>query len=305
MRDQIGFIGLGTMGHHMARNILRAGYSLRVYDIKPDRVEPLAALGATKCGSVKDVATGCQAVITMLPSSVDVEGVALGADGLATAMAVGSTFIDMSTIDPLVSRRVAAALAERGIEMLDAPVSRGEPAAREGTLVIMVGGKREVFNQWRPLLESMGTDIFYCGENGVGAAVKLVNNIIIGAAACAISEAVAFGVKAGASLETILEVVGVSSGNSWLLQNFFTKKAFVGDLAPGFRVDLMQKDLGLALAASARLDVPLFMSALAFQLYGLVKQKGMGETDFTSGILQLVESAARTRVRLRSAGGGA
>lgn len=298
--DHVGFIGLGTMGQHMAKNILQAGYPVCVFDIQPSRIEALAGLGAVKCRSVQEVARDCRVVVTMLPSSPDVEVVTLGADGLATSLARGSTLIDMSTIDPLVSRRIASALADRGIDMLDAPVSRGEPAAREGTLVIMVGGKRELLDRWRPLLKTMGSDIFYCGENGVGAAVKLVNNIIIGVTAGAISEAVVFGVKAGARLETILEVVGASSSNSWLLQNFFKNKAFVGDLTPGFRVDLMQKDLGLAFEAGSRLDVPLFLTGLAFQLYGFLKRSGMEGADFTGGMLAFVERAANTEVRLES-----
>jgi 2-hydroxymethylglutarate dehydrogenase len=181
--------------------------------------------------------------------------------------------------------------------MLDAPVSRGEPAARDGTLVIMVGGRPEVFERCRPLLGAMGTDIIYCGENGLGSAAKLVNNIMIGIIAGAIAEATVFGVKAGLTVEKILEVVGASSGNSWLLQNFFKRKAFVGDLSPGFKTALMHKDLGLALSAGSSLGVPLMLTAVSHQLYGLARQDGLDDADFTA-ILALAERSAGVRARL-------
>lgn len=298
MADSVGFIGLGTMGQHMARNIRAAGYELHAYDVVPERVQALEAAGARACGSVREVGERAGVVVTMLPSSPDVEEVVLGEGALIGSMRRGATLIDMSTIDPVVTKRIARELAKAGLEMLDAPVSRGEPAAREGTLVIMVGGRPEAFERWRPLLATMGSDIFYCGENGLGAAAKLVNNIMIGTIAGVIAEATVFGVKAGLTVEKVLEVIGASSGNSWLLQNFYRKKAFAGDLSPGFKIALMHKDLGLALSAGDALGVPLALTALSHQLYGILKQEGMADADFT-GILALMERVAKVQARLR------
>jgi 3-hydroxyisobutyrate dehydrogenase len=297
MKESVGFIGLGTMGRHMARNIGKAGYEVHAYDIVPGRVREIEASGARPCGSVREVGERAGVVVTMLPSSPDVEEVVLGEGALIGSLRPGSTLIDMSTIDPMVTKRIAAALSKAGLQMLDAPVSRGEPAARDGTLVIMVGGRPAVFERWRPLLATMGTEIFYCGESGLGSAAKLVNNMMVGTIAGIIAEATVFGVKAGLTLEKILEVVGASSGNSWLLQNFFRKKAFAGDLAPGFKLALMHKDLGLALSAGASLGVPLMLTALSHQLYGLLKEEGLGDADFT-GILALAERVAGVRARL-------
>lgn len=297
MKERVGFIGLGTMGQHMARNIQKAGYEVHAYDIIPERIGRIESAGIHACGSVREVGERAEVVVTVLTSSPDVEEVVLGEGALVGSLKRGSTLIDMSTIDPVVTKRIAGDLGKAGMEMLDAPVSRGEPAARDGTLVIMVGGRREIFDRWRPLLATMGTDIFYCGENGLGSAAKLVNNIMIGTIAGVIAEACVFGVKAGLSLEKILEVVGASSGNSWLLQNFFRKKAFAGDLTPGFKIGLMHKDLGLALSAGASLGVPLTLTSLTHQLYGILKQEGMAEADFT-GVLALMERIANVQVRL-------
>lgn len=299
MIGTVGFIGLGIMGKPMARNLLKAGFDLVVYDIREEPVKELSALGAKAATSSREVGARAETVITMLPASADVEAVATGPGSLIEAMAPGSTLIDMSTIEPPVTRRVSAALAARKIEMLDAPVSRGEPAAIAGSLVIMVGGNQSVYEAHLPLLKGMGTDIFYCGASGTGSVVKLVNNLLIGIISQAISEAVVFGVKGGATLETILEVIGASSGNSWLLQNFFVNKAFKGDFEAGFMVELMHKDLGLILSTASALGVPLFHGALSREQFGVLKAKGLGKKDFTAAIT-LVEQAAGITVRSAS-----
>lgn len=299
MAQTVGFIGLGIMGKPMVKNLLKAGFDLSVHDLREEPVKELMRCGATPAASPREVGARAETVITMLPASSDVEAVATGAGGLMEGMKEGATLIDMSTIEPPVTRRIARALAARGIEMLDAPVSRGEPAAVSGTLVIMVGGKPAVYEAHLPILKAMGTDIFYCGESGMGEVVKLVNNLLIGIISCAIAEAMVFGVKAGAKLETIKQVIGASSGNSWLLQNFFADKAFRGDFEPGFMIDLMHKDLGLVLATAAQLGVPLFHGSLSREIFGLLKAKGRGKMDFTAAIT-LVEEAAGIKVRSSS-----
>lgn len=296
MRKRIGFIGLGMMGTPMARNLLKAGYELTVYDAKKELIEGLVASGANGASSPKEVAARSDIIVTMLPTSSNVEAVVMGRDGILEGLAPGSIVIDMSTIDPGTTREIETAVRAKGGKMLDAPVSRGQAGAIAGTLSIMVGGDAEVLEECRPILQVLGSDIFHCGEIGIGEVVKLVNNMMIGAFVPAISEALVFGLKAGARLETILQVIRASSASSWLLENFFPAKVFQGKFEPGFSINLMHKDLGLALATAEELGTPLPLTAFSRQLYGVARTLGRGDKDFTA-VITLLEDATGVQVR--------
>lgn len=299
MKRQVGFIGLGKMGKPMARNLLLAGYPLVVYDALPPGVEELCALGAKRGASPKDVALRSSVVITMLPGVPEVESVALGPDGLKDGLERESVYIDMSTVDPSTSRRIGRVLDEKGVVMLDAPVSRGQEAAIKGTLSIMVGGDRQVFDGCLELLKSMGTDVFYCGESGMGAVFKVVNNLIVAITTCSLSEALVMGVKAGARLETLLQVLVASSGNSFVLEHFFPRKALRGDFQPGGSVDTVKKDLELAIKLGEQCQVPMQFGAASYMLYSLFQGRGFGNLDFTA-IIRLAEEAASIEARLQN-----
>jgi len=293
----LGFIGLGAMGKPMARNLLAAGYPVAVYDVRSEAVRELASLGAEPGQSPRHVATLASTVITMLPSPQVLEAVAWGNDGLKDGWRPGATHVDMSTVHPETSRTMARALAERGVGMLDAPVSRGQQAAIEGTLSIMVGGDRGLFERCLEIFKVLGTDVYHCGASGMGSVVKLVNNLIVGIVTGAVAEGLVVGVKAGAKLETLLEVLTASSANNFPLQHFFPQKALRGDFEPGGSIDIVHKDLALALALGDDVSAPTLFGALSHQLYGMLRARGFGQRDFT-GIISLFEEAAGIHVRL-------
>ena len=286
--QRVGFIGLGTMGKPMAKNVLKKGFDLVVYDQVAPPVEELAALGAARADSPAAVARATDVVITMLPSSPQVEEVALGERGIIHGARAGQVYIDMSTIDPITTRRVAAALAERGVQMLDAPVSGSSPKAVDGTLTIMVGGPADVVERCRPVFAAMGEHIIHVGDIGMGEVVKLVNTLIAGVTMVAVAEAFNLGVRAGADPKVLYEVVSKSSGNCWTLH---TRTPYPGvlptgpaneDFAPGFMTDLMRKDLGLCVAAARELKAPALLAALAEQLYAATGALGYGRKDFSA-----------------------
>jgi 3-hydroxyisobutyrate dehydrogenase len=295
--ETIGFIGIGKMGAGMARNLLKAGHQVVAYDVQTSHSAELRQHGAQIGESIGDVGRRSSTVITMLPSAVEVEAVALGEDGLRNAMSSGSVFVDMSTVGPQMSKLVAAAMRQKGIFVLDAPVSRGQEGASNGTLSIMVGGEREIYERTLPVLQAMGTDIFYCGPNGAGSAAKLVNNLIQAVITIIVSEGLVLGAKAEIDLSTLLKVLGASSADNFVLRHFFPGKALRGDFEPGGTINTVEKDLSLALELGHRLEVPLLLGALGHQLYGMMKGSGYGAKDFTA-ILTLVEEAAGVKVRL-------
>lgn len=299
MASTVGFIGLGKMGAGMARNLLSKGIKLIVHDKRPEAVVALTENGARPAESVCELTKSCPTIITMLPSPQEVEDVVLGARGVLDNIAEGSLFIDMGTVGPALSQRIALAMRNAKVNVLDAPVSRGQEAANSGTLSIMVGGEREVFTRARPLLQAMGTDVFYCGKAGMGSATKLVNNLIQGTITAIIAEGLVLGVKSGVEIETLLQVLGASSADNFVLRRFYPQKALRGDLLPGGTVYTVEKDLGLAVALGRELQVPLILGALAHQLYGVLCGRGRGELDFTA-ILSLVEEAAGVEARLSS-----
>jgi len=289
---RLGFIGVGMMGKPMAKNLLKAGYELTVLDLNAAAVEELVGEGAVRAENPVEVMSQCEAVITMLPGSADVEQVVLGAQGLLSAIRDEHLVIDMSTIDPMVSKRLALEIDSAGGQMIDAPVSGGEIGAINGTLTIMIGGPATLLDRCREVLAVMGNKLIHAGnEAGMGGKVKLVNNMITGISMIATSEAFLTGLKAGLSMETIVEVVGTSSGNTWVLQNHFPNTVLKNQHEPGFMLDLMYKDIGLALALADEVGVPVPVAGLARQVYQSGRTVGLGRKDFSVGWKHMAKAA--------------
>ena len=284
----VGFIGTGTMGQPMVANLLKNGFSVIAYDVVPAALAAAVKLGASGAGSLAEVAKRSELIVTMLPSSSNVEAAYLGATGLRESVAAGRLCVDMSTIDPGVSRRVAAALAERQVRFLDAPVSGGVPGATDGTLAIMVGGAARDLEEARPALSAMGANIIHVGGVGSGEAAKICNNLIAGVAAVAVSEAFRIAEGFGVDPKVLTDVISKSSGNTWVMQQahpvpgLVPRAASSRDYAPGFMTDLMAKDLGLAVNAARELRVPAVVAAAAQQVLRLASSHGLGSKDFTA-----------------------
>ncbi|GIX06069.1 MAG: tartronate semialdehyde reductase [Candidatus Poribacteria bacterium] len=274
---KVGWIGLGIMGKPMVRNLLNAGYPLVVWNRSRPAVDLAASWGATPANSAKEVAEQCEIVVTMVPDSPDVQQVVLGPNGIYEGIRPGSVYVDMSTISPMVTKRIAAKLAEKGVQMLDAPVSGGDIGAQRGTLSIMVGGPREAFERCLPLFQILGENIVHAGEeNGLGQFVKLCNQTACGLNLLAMVESIALGAKAGLDLEKMLAAITKGAAGSWMLSNL-GPKVIAGDWEPGFMVKLQQKDLRLVLEAAASLGLPLPGTALVHQLFRVVEAAGLGE----------------------------
>jgi 3-hydroxyisobutyrate dehydrogenase len=297
MKKKIGFIGLGIMGKPMAKNLIKAGYSLCVHDIVQEPVKELIELGAVDGGSSKAVGEASELVITMLPTSVEVKDVYLKEDGILMGLKEGGIVVDMSTIEPRVSQEIAEIALKKKIEMLDAPVSGGQIGAVQGTLSIMAGGKEEVFNQCKELFEAMGKNIFYCGPIGSGEVVKIANNMVAAINTQAACEGMILGIKAGVKTNVLLDVMSKSSAQNWTLSNYMPNKAFKGDFEPGFMVDLMFKDLSLAQDLASSYNVPTMFGAMVRQVYEFARAAGKGRKDL-SAILTLLEDAVGVEARL-------
>jgi 3-hydroxyisobutyrate dehydrogenase len=297
---QLGFIGIGVMGRPMTLNLLKAGHQVTIFarhSEKPEVQEVIQA-GAKLAPSSRAVAMASDIVITMVPNSAQVEEVVAGEQGVFEGSRKGLIIIDMSTIAPGVSRKLAEQAAKRGAHFLDAPVSGGSQGAVNGTLTIMVGGEQEICEQVRPILESMGKkeNIFYVGPSGAGEVVKLANNILTGAIAAATAEALVLGVKNGVDLDIMTKIISVSTGASWQLSNQFPLRAFNGSFQPGFMTDLLYKDLGLALELASENQTPAIMTAVTRQLYEMSRAEGYGRDDYTS-VLRVLEHYAGVEVR--------
>jgi 3-hydroxyisobutyrate dehydrogenase len=285
---RIGFIGVGTMGLPMATNLLKKGFAVTAYDLNALAVKAAVAAGMTAAASAAEAIADADIVITMLPSSPHVEATYMGDGGVVNAARRGTLCVDMSTIDPAVSRRVAAAAAERGIRFVDAPVSGGTPRAIDGTLAIMVGASPEDFQAALPALQAMGANVFHVGPVGSGEVAKLCNNLIAGVAAVAVSEAFRIAEGFGVDPKVVTDVIAKSSGNTWLMEHMHpvpglvSRAASTNGYAPGFMTDLMCKDVGLAVDAARALRIPLFVAPAAQQVYRLASSHGLGRKDFTS-----------------------
>ena len=297
---QIGFIGIGVMGRPMTLNLLKAGHHVTVFARHPEKAEVQEVLqaGAKRAPSPRAVAMVSDMVITMLPNSPEVEEVVTGEQGILAGARKGLIIVDMSTIAPAMSRKLGELAASQSVHFLDAPVSGGSQGAVNGTLTIMVGGERDIFEQARPVLEAMGKaeHIFYVGPQGTGEVVKLVNNILVGTIAASIAESFVLGVKAGVDVETMAKIIGVSAGASWQLSAQFPLRAFNGSFQPGFMTDLLHKDLGLALELAAAKQTSVPLAALSRQLYEMARAAGYGREDYTS-LLKVLEDIAGVKVR--------
>ena len=294
-QDRIGFIGLGIMGKPMAKNLLKAGYSLTVYDLVGEAVEELVTEGAEGASSSREVAESSGRIITMLPDSADSEAVILGPQGVLEGAKPGSHVIDMSSIAPLVSQRIAAECANKGVEMLDAPVSGGEPGAINGTLAIMVGGKQSVFDENYDLMKVMGANVVLTGGIGAGGVTKLANQIIVAANIEALSEALVLSQKAGVDPARVFEAIRGGLAGSAVME---AKGPMMLDrnFHAGFRIRLHQKDLRNVLKTGQELNVPLPVTALLQQILGSLVNHGEAEADH-SAILHYLEDMAQVEVR--------
>jgi 3-hydroxyisobutyrate dehydrogenase len=285
---KIGFIGTGAMGRPMLANLVRKGHGVCAYDVAESALAAAVKLGATRAPSAADAARGAELVITMLPSSSHAESVYLGAGGVLEGVAAGRLCIDMSTIDPSVSRRIAEAVNRRGARFLDAPVSGGVPRAEDGTLAIMVGGDARDVEEARPVLAAMGANIIHVGPVGSGEVAKLCNNLVAGVAAVAVSEAFRIAEGFGVDPKVLTDVISKSSGHTWVMEHMHPVPGLVGkapssrDYAPGFTTDLMAKDLGLAVNAARELRVPVVVAPAAQQALRLASSHGFGRKDFSS-----------------------
>jgi 3-hydroxyisobutyrate dehydrogenase-like beta-hydroxyacid dehydrogenase len=296
-RMAVGFIGLGTMGAPMARNIIKHGHELIVADIQPASVAALVAAGAAAAATPREVAARSEIVITMLPDAPDVERVALGADGVVAGIRRDCVYIDMSTIDPATTRKVAAAVAAKGAAMIDCPVGKTADAAVAGTLTLMAGGPADVVARCRPVLDCMGTDFFHCGELGAGQTMKLINNLLATAIMEASIEALVTGTKAGLTLETMMSVLRTTMAWNNALAISMPKRPLAGDFAPGFMMKLAHKDCRLALQMVAELGLAAPVGRAAFASLEEGLSRGLADDD-VGALLKLREEAAAVRVRL-------
>src|SRR6266487_434943 len=291
-RTRVSFVGLGLMGLPMARNVLKAGYPLAVYNRTAAKAAPLVAEGAAQAASPAEVARSADVVVTMVTNSPDVEAVVEGEDGLLAGASAGTTWIDMSTISPTVTRRLGAAAAERGVDSLDAPVSGGPPGAEAGTLSIMVGGRKDVFDGCLPLLQVMGKTIVHVGELGAGQVTKACNQVVIAATLAGIAEALVMGAKAGVDPALIRQGLLGGYAGSRLLE-VHGERMIDHAFAPGFFARLHNKDLHIVIDLARNLSVAVPVTALAAQHFNALVADGDGELD-NSAMLKVYERLART-----------
>lgn len=288
MAERIGFIGLGIMGEPMCRNLMKAGYACTVNTRTKSRAEKLLSEGAVWSDSPKDTAGKSDVIVTIVTDTPDVEKVILGDGGIIEGISPGSVVIDMSTISPSVTRNMAAALEEKGADMLDAPVSGGDTGAIAGTLSIMVGGKQDVFDRCLPVFEAMGKSINLIGDHGAGQMTKLCNQVAVSVANLAMAEALILAAKAGLDMEKMLAAISGGAAGSWQLSNL-APRIIKRDFDPGFMVKLQQKDLRLVLGAASELGLGLPGASLAHQLFNAVEAAGEGD----EGTQALVKSLER------------
>ena len=292
---KIGFIGLGIMGRPMALNLVKAGYALTVYDLNPDPVKALVAAGATEGKSCQDCAERTEVVITMLPNSPEVKEAVLGDKGVLDGVKAGMILVDMSSIAPLVSQEIAAKLAKKGVEMLDAPVSGGEPKAIDGTVSIMVGGKQAIFDEVKDMLLVMGGSAVLVGAIGSGNTTKLANQIIVALNIAAMSEAMVLAAKAGVDAEKVYQAIRGGLAGSTVL-DAKVPLALKGNFKPGFRIELHIKDLANALDTAHEIGVPLPLTSSVMEIMQALKVDGKAGDDH-GGLIQFYEKLAQVEVR--------
>jgi len=296
---QVGFIGLGNMGGPMAINLVKAGHTVTVFDLSEAACRQLADAGANVADSASTAAIGAEYVISMLPAGKHVAGIYLGENGLLAQLEGSTTVLDCSTIDAPTSREVGAAAAARGIGFMDAPVSGGVAAAAAGTLAFMCGGDAATFEKARIILADMGRNIFHAGPAGAGQVAKGCNNMLLAVHMIGTCEALEMGVRNGLDPKVLSEIMLASSGRNWSLEVYnpypgvMAKAPASNDYRPGFMVDLMAKDLGLAMAIAEQSGVDNRMGQLARQLYQQLQERGMGQQDFSVIMQSLGQEAGR------------
>ena len=295
VKKTVGFIGLGIMGKPMAKNLLKAGFPLVVFSRSKERVQDLVKEGAVSADSPKELAERSGVIITMLPDSPEVKEVILGKDGVILGAKSASVAIDMSSINPLVTQEIARELKQKGVAMLDAPVSGGETGAIQGTLSIMVGGEDEVFRDCIELFNAMGKNIVRVGEIGAGGYVKLVNQVIVALNIAAIGEAFSLGVKAGLDPQTIYQAIRGGLAGSQVL-DAKAPMIFGRNFKPGFKVKLHHKDLHNALSTAKDLGIPMPLSSLVQQIFVSLMAEGKGEEDH-SALVTFFERIGRVEIK--------
>ncbi|MBX0316252.1 2-hydroxy-3-oxopropionate reductase [Planococcus glaciei] len=294
MMKKIGFIGLGIMGKPMAANLLSKGYEVMVNDLNEVAVQSLVESGAQKAGSAKMIGESCEVVITMLPANKHVQQVVLGDNGILDGAKAGTVIIDMSSITPVVSKEIAAQAAEKGVEMLDAPVSGGEPKAKDGTLAIMVGGKENVFEQVKDVLYAMGSEVTLVGGNGSGTTAKLANQVIVNLNIAAMSEALVLASKAGIDVEKMYQAIRGGLAGSAVLD---AKVPLILDrnFVAGGRIDINMKDITNVIDTAHEIGVPMPLSSQLLEIFHALKVDGKSADDH-GGIVQYFEKLANVEV---------
>lgn len=296
MEGKLGFIGLGNMGAPMAANLLKAGYELVVHDVRPEPVEAAVKLGAKKASSPREVAGICHAVITILPTSKEVEEVVLGENGIMAGAAEGSVVIEMSTSYPGSTLKINRVLTERGMRMLDAPVSGGVKGAVGGTLSVMVGGDEELFREFKPVFEAMGKNVFHLGDVGAGHTMKAINNFLSACSMIATSEAVVLATKAGLDPARVVNLLQVSSGRSYSTDYKFPTFVLPRTFNAGFPIKLLHKDLDILVRLGRELNVPMFVANMVEQMFSYACSQGKGDLDHTA-IIKVLEEWTGVEVR--------
>lgn len=296
--SQIGFVGLGIMGKPMAKNLLKAGHSLIVYDIVAEPVQELVKAGARAGESSRDVASQSEVVITMLPNSPEVKEAILGEKGVIHGAKPGTVVVDMSSISPLAAKEISEQLRQKGIEMLDAPVSGGEPKAIEGTLAIMVGGRQETFEGVKAILGAMGSSVTLVGDIGSGNVTKLANQIIVALNIAAMGEAMVLATKADVNPEKVYQAIRGGLAGSTVLD---AKMPMVlnGNFKPGFRIELHIKDLKNALDTANELGAPSVLTSRVLEILQELQADGKGKNDH-GGMIQYYENLAGVEVRKKT-----
>jgi len=292
---KIGFIGLGIMGKPMSKNLLKAGHELAVCDVNRAAVEEIVAAGAQSAAMPRDIAAQVELVITMLPNSPEVKQVALGAGGILETAKAGLIVADMSSIAPLASREVAAKLAEKGVEMLDAPVSGGQPKAIDGTLSVMVGGKQEVFDRCLPVFKAMAASVVRVGDIGAGNVAKLANQVVVALNIAAVSEALVLAAKAGVEPELVYRAIRGGLAGSTVMD---AKAPLMLDrkFNPGFRINLHIKDLSNALDTGHQFGAPLPLTASVMEIMQALKIDDMGDCDH-GALVRFFEKQAKIELK--------
>lgn len=278
---KIGFIGLGIMGKPMMKNLLKAGHAVAAYDIIAENRDYAASAGAEAFSSVQEVARECGMIITMLPNSPDVREVVCGEDGILSVAKAGTIVIDMSSIAPTASREIAVLCAQKGVRMLEAPVSGGEPKAIDGTLSIMCGGEKELFEECREILGALGSDIVYCGDSGAGNTTKLANQIVVAVNIAAVAEAFMLAKRAGVEPEIVYQAIKGGLAGSTVM-NAKGPMILTNNVNPGFKIDLHVKDLNNALEAGHQYGAPLPLTAQVMEMLQVLKTDGMGQWDHSA-----------------------